>query len=42
MLNSFDEGVNERTKNNVKSLIDRFVALGNVFITFRLELKVEY
>ncbi|MBR7172735.1 MAG: hypothetical protein IKD36_02970 [Clostridia bacterium] len=42
MLSSFDEGVNERTKNNVKSLIDRFVSLGNVFITFRLELKVKY
>lgn len=42
MLNSFDEEVNIRTKSNIKGLIEKFVALGNAFVTFRMEVVVSY
>lgn len=42
MFDSFDDDVNARAQTNIKQLAKKFLALGNTYITYRIEKPVLY
>ena len=42
MLNSFDVDVSERIQKNVNEMTNRFLKLGNLILTFRIQKEVVF
>lgn len=42
MIESFDDDVLARTKNNINSMVEKLLNLGNVFVSFRTEVSKNY